>query len=69
MEVALLSHQSVVIAPLLYPSSKVSELIEVEACGPPKMFFDARHVIHWAPFLDAQCLLLVWEKVREELIL
>ena len=69
MEVALLSHQSVVIAPLFYPSSKVSEPIEAEACGPPEMFFNACHVINWAPFLDAQCLLLVWEEVREELFL
>ena len=69
MEVALLSHQSVVIAPLLYPSSKVSELIEAEACGPLEMFFNACHVIHWAPFLDAQCLLLVREEVHEELFL
>ena len=58
MEVALLSHQSVVIAP-----------IEAEARGPPEMFFDACHVIHWVPFLDAKCLLLVREEVREELIL
>ena len=68
MEVALLSHQSMVVAPLLYPSRKISEAIEVEACGPPEMFFYACHVIHWAPFLDAQCLLM-WEEVCEELIL
>ena len=69
MEVALLSHQSVAIAPLLYPSRKVSEPIEAEARGSPEMLLNASHVIHWAPFLDAQCLLLVWEEVREELIL
>ena len=33
MEVALLSHQSMVITPLLYPSCKISEPIEVEARG------------------------------------
>ena len=69
MEVALLSHQSVVIAPLLYSSHKILEPIEAEARGPPEMLFYACHVIHWAPFLDAQCLLPVWEEVHEELIL
>ena len=69
MEVALLSHQSVVVAPLLYPSRKISEATEAEAHGPPEMFFYARHVIHWAPFLDAQCLLLTWEEVCEEHLL
>ena len=68
MEVALLSHQSMIVAPLLYPSSKTSEAIEAEARGPIEMFY-ARHVIYWAPFLDAQCLLLVWEEVREERLL
>ena len=58
-----------VIAPLLYPICKILEPIEAEAHGPPEMFFYAHHVIHWAPFLDAQCLLLVWEEVCEELIL
>ena len=69
MEVALLSHQSVVVAPLLYPCRKISEPIEAEARGPPEMFLYARHVIHWAPFLDAHCLLLMREEEREELIL
>ena len=69
MEVALLSHQSMVVAPLLYPRGKTSEAIEAEACGPIEMFFYARHVIHWAPFLDAQCLLLVQEEVCEECLL
>ena len=69
MEVALLSHQSVVVAPLFYPSGKIPEATEVEARGPPEMFFYARHVIHWAPFLDAQCLLLMWEEVCEECLL
>ena len=68
MEVALLSHQSVVIAPLLYPSHKISEPVEAEARGPPEMFFYVWHVLHWASFLDTQCLLLVREEVREELI-
>ena len=68
MEVALLSHQSMVVAPLLYPCRKISEPIEAEACGPPEMFLYVCHVIHWASFLDAQCLLLVWEEVCEEFI-
>ena len=68
MEVALLSHQSVVVAPWLYPSHKISEPIEAKALGPPEMFLYVRHVIHWAPFLDAQCLLLVQEEVCEEFI-
>ena len=63
MEVALLSHQSMVVAPLLYPSCKISDPIEVEARGPPEMFLYVRHVIHWASFLDGQCLLLVREEV------
>ena len=66
MEAALLSYQSVIVAPLLYPSGKTPEAIEVEACGPIEMFFDARHVIDWAPFFDAQCFLLMQEEVREE---
>ena len=69
MEVALLSHQTMVIAPLLYPSSTVSEPIESEARGPLEMFFNARHVIHWAPLFDAQCFLLIREEVCEELFL
>ena len=68
MEVALLSHQSMVVVPPLYPSHKISEPIEAEACGPPEMFFYVRHVLHWASLLDTQCLLLVREEVREELI-
>ena len=68
MEVALLSHQSVVVAPWLYLHHKISEPIEAEACGPPEMFLYVHHVIHWAPFLDAQCLLLVREEVCEEFI-
>ena len=63
MEVALLSHQPMVVAPLLYPSRKVSEPIEAEARGPPEMFFYVQHVLHWASFFDTQCLLLVWEEV------
>ena len=69
MEVALLSHQSMVIVPLLYPSSEVWKPIESKACGPLEMFFNACHVIHWAPLFDAQCFLLIWEEVREELFL
>ena len=69
LEVALLSHHPVVVAPLLYPSSKASEAMEAEACGPPEMFFDACHVIDWAPFFDAQCFLLMREEVHEERLL
>ena len=69
MEVALLCHQSMVVAPLLYPSGKTPEAIEVEARGPIEMFFYAHHVIDWAPFLDAQCFLLMREEVREERLL
>ena len=58
-----------VVAPLLYPCRKISEPIEAEACGPPEMFLYAQHIIHWAPFLDAQCLLLMREEVREEFVL
>ena len=68
MEVALLSHQSVVVAPRLYPFRKISQHIEAEAHGPPELLLYVQHVIHWAPFLDAQCLLLVWEEVCEEFI-
>ena len=68
MEVALLSHQSMVVAPLLYPRCKISEPIEAEACGPPEMVFYVQQVIHWAPFLGFQCLLLVQEEVCEEFI-
>ena len=68
MEVALLSHQSVVVAPWLYPRRKISQPIEGEVRGPPKLLIYVWHVIHWAPFLDAQCLLLVQEEVCEEFI-
>ena len=68
MKVALLSHQSMVVAPRLYPCSKISQPIEVEARGPPELLLYVQHVIHWAPFLDAQCLLLVQEEVCEEFI-
>ena len=65
---ALLSHQSVVVAPQLYSRHKISEPIEEEARGPQELFLYVRHVIHWAPFLDVQCLLLVREEVCEEFI-
>ena len=68
MEVALLSHQSVVVAPQLYPHHKISQPIEAEARGPPELLLYVWHVIHWIPFLDAQCLFLVWEEVCEEFI-
>ena len=68
MEVALCSHQSMVVAPQLYPCRKISQPIEAEARGPPELLLYVRHVIHWAPLLDAQCLLLVWEEVCEEFI-
>ena len=59
MEMALLSQQSVVVTLRLYPHRKISQPIEAEARGPPELFLYVLHVIHWAPFLDAQCLLLV----------
>ena len=68
MEVALLSHQFMVVAPQLYPRHKILQPIEVEACGPPELLLYVWHVIHWAPFLDAQCLLLVQEEVCKEFI-
>ena len=68
MEVALLSHQSMVVAPRLYPHCKISQPIEAEARGPPELLLYVWHVIYWAPFLDAQCLLLVQEEVCEEFI-
>ena len=68
MEVALLSHQSVIVTPWLYPCRKILQPIEAEARGPPELLLYVRHVIPWAPFLDAQCLLLVWEEVCEEFI-
>ena len=68
MEVALLSHQSMVVAPQLYPHHEISQCIEVEALGPPELLPYVRHVIHWASLLDAQSLLLVWEEVGEEFI-
>ena len=58
-----------VVAPLLYPSSKASEAMEADARGPPEMFFDACHVIDWAPFFDAQFFLLMQEQVHEEHLL
>ena len=69
MEAALLSYQSVIVAPLLYPSSETPEAIEVEARGPIEMFFDVCHIIDWAPFFDAQCFLLMQEEVHEEHLL
>ena len=66
---ALLSHQSMVVAPLVYPCRKISQPIEAEARGPPELLLYVQHVIHWAPFLDAQCLLLVGEEVCEEFVL
>ena len=68
MEVALLSHQSVVVVPRLYPCRKIFQPIKAEARGSPELLLYVWHVIHWAPFLDAQCLLLVQEEVCEEFI-
>ena len=68
MEVALLSHQSVVVAPRLYPCHKISQPIEAEARGPPELLLYVWHVVHWAPFLDVQCLLLVQEEVCKEFV-
>ena len=69
LEVALLSHYPMVVAPLLYPTSKALEAVEVKARGPPEMFFNACHVVDWAPFFDAQCFRLVREEVRKERLL
>ena len=63
MEVALLSHQSVVVAPLFDPSCKISEPVETEACGPPEMVLNVWHEVYRALFLNVQCLLLVQEEV------
>ena len=68
MEVALLSHQSMIVTPQLYPHCKILQPIEVKAHNPPELLLYVRHVIHWVPFLDAQCLPLVWEEVCEEFI-
>ena len=68
MEVALLSHQSMVVAPQLYPRHKILQPIETEARGPPELLLYVWHVIDWAPLLDAQCLLLVQEEVCKEFI-
>ena len=68
MEVALLSHQSMVVAPWLYPHCKILQPIEAEARSPPELLFYVWHVIDWAPLLDAQCLLFVQEEVCEEFI-
>ena len=69
MEAALLSYQSMIVAPLLYPGAETPEAIEVESCGPLEMFFDVCHVIDWAPFFDAQHFLLMQEEVCEERLL
>ena len=67
MEVALSSHQSMVVAPQLYPRHEIPQPIESEARGPPELLLYVGHVINWASFLDAQHL-LVWDEVGEELI-
>ena len=69
MKVALLSHQSMIVAPLLDPCHKVSQSIEAEARGPPELLLYVWLEIHWAPLFDAQCFLLVWEEVGEEFFL
>ena len=66
LEVTLLSHQSVIVAPLFDPCSEVSQSVEAEACGPPELLLYQRHEVQWAPLLDAQCFLLVREEVFEE---
>ena len=37
LEVALLGHQSMVIAPLFDPCCEVSQSMKAEACGPPEL--------------------------------
>ena len=69
MEAALLNYQSMIVAPLLYPTSETPEAIQVEAHGPIKMVFDVCHIIDWASKKDAQCFLLMWEEVCEKLLL
>ena len=64
----LWSHQFMIVAPRLYPHCKILQPIKAEACGPPELLLYVQHVIHWAPFLDAQCLLLVQEEVCKEFI-
>ena len=54
---------------LLDPCHKISQLMEVEAHGPPELIIYVWYVIHWGPLLDAQCFLLVREEVCEELVL
>ena len=69
MEAALLSYQSMIIAPLLYPASETPKAIQVEARGLIKMVFDVGHKVHWASFFEAQGFLLMWEEVFEKLFL
>ena len=66
MEMALLSHQSMVVAPLFDLCHEVSKSVEAEACGPPELLLYQRHEVHWAPLLDAQCFLLLQEEVCED---
>ena len=55
-----------VVAPWLYPPREILQSIESEARGPPELLLHIGHVFHWAPFFDAQHLLLVWEEVGEK---
>ena len=66
MEMALLGHQSVVIAPLLDPCHKVPQSIEVEAHGPRELLLNKWHEVHWGPFFEVQCFLLMREEVCKE---
>ena len=67
MEAALLSYQSMIVAPLLYSASETPEAIQVEAHSLIKMVFDVGHKIHQASFFEAQGFLLMGEEVFEKL--
>ena len=68
MEVALSSHQSVVITAQFYPSSEVSSSIKSEAHGPTELLFHKGHVFHGVTLFDAQHLLLAWKEVGEKFL-
>ena len=69
MEVALLSYQSMVVAPLLYPACETPEAPQVEAHGLIKMVFNVGHKVHQALFFEAQGFRLILEEVFKELVL
>ena len=55
MEVALLSHQSMVVAPLLYPRGEISQPIEAEAHGPPELLLYVVDLEHMLKVLLPSC--------------